>query len=84
MKSTIPNLWVTLRILVTIPVSVASGERSFSKLKLIKTYLQSIMTEDRLNNLAIVSIKNNVVATLDLVAVIEKIADMKARKKCFL
>ncbi|XP_011343812.3 zinc finger MYM-type protein 1 [Ooceraea biroi] len=27
-----PNIWIALRILVTIPVTVASGERSFSKL----------------------------------------------------
>lgn len=31
-----PNIWIALRILFTIPVTVASGERSFSKLKLIK------------------------------------------------
>ena len=31
-----PNLWVALRILLTLPVTVASGERSFSKLKIIK------------------------------------------------
>ncbi|XP_065678510.1 uncharacterized protein LOC136093430 [Hydra vulgaris] len=32
----LPNLFICLRILFTLPVSVASGERSFSKLKLIK------------------------------------------------
>lgn len=43
-----PNIWISLRILLTIPVTVASGERSFSKLKLIKTYLRSNMSQDRL------------------------------------
>jgi len=38
-----PNLAVALRILLTLPVTVASAERSFSKLKLIKTYLRSTM-----------------------------------------
>jgi len=28
-----PNMWVALRIAVTLPVTVASAERSFSKLK---------------------------------------------------
>ena len=31
-----PNLSVALRILLTVPVTVASAERSFSKLKLLK------------------------------------------------
>ncbi|XP_076062381.1 uncharacterized protein LOC143037722 [Oratosquilla oratoria] len=38
-----PNLWVALRIACTFPVTVASAERSFSKMKLIKTYLSSSM-----------------------------------------
>ena len=38
------NLFVALRIILTIPVFVAGGERSFSKLKLIKTYLRSTMS----------------------------------------
>jgi hypothetical protein len=33
-----PNLSIALRILLTLPVSVVSGERSFSRLKLIKNY----------------------------------------------
>ncbi|XP_042240910.1 uncharacterized protein LOC121878653 [Homarus americanus] len=33
-----PNLWVALRICATLPVTVSAAERSFSKLKLIKTY----------------------------------------------
>ena len=36
-----PNFYIALRTLLTIPITVASGERSLSKLKLIKTYLRS-------------------------------------------
>ena len=49
-----------LRIVLTIPVTVASGERSFSKLKLIKTYLRASMKQDRLNGLAMLSIEKGV------------------------
>ncbi|XP_049845251.1 uncharacterized protein LOC126297980 [Schistocerca gregaria] len=38
-----PNVNIGLRILLTLSVIVASGKRSFSKLKLIKTYLQSML-----------------------------------------
>ena len=47
----LPNVSVALRILLTVPVTVASGERSFSKLKLIKTYLRANMTQQRLAGL---------------------------------
>nr|XP_047138396.1 uncharacterized protein LOC124814602 [Hydra vulgaris] len=43
-----PNTVVALRILLTLPVSVASGERSFSKLKLIKNYLRSSIGQTKL------------------------------------
>lgn len=52
MESIFPNVFVALRVLLTLPVTVSSGERSFSKLKLIKNYLRSTMTQDRLNGLA--------------------------------
>ena len=53
-----PNYCVDLRILCTIPVTVASGERSFSKLKLIKTYLLSSMHQEHIDNLVMLSIEN--------------------------
>ena len=39
-----PNACIAFRILLTILVTVASAERSFSKLKLIKSYLRSTMS----------------------------------------
>lgn len=38
-----PNIYFVIRILLKVPVSIASAERSFSKLKLIKHYLRSTM-----------------------------------------
>ena len=45
-------------LFLTIPLTLAAAERSFSKLKLIKTYLRSSMTQSRLSNLVIISIEN--------------------------
>lgn len=42
-----PNVWVALRIACALPVTVASAEMSFSKLKLVKTYLRTTRLEAR-------------------------------------
>ncbi|CAH9130037.1 unnamed protein product [Cuscuta epithymum] len=52
-----PNASIAYRILLTTPVTVASTEMSFSKLKLLKVYLRSSMSQKRLNGLAILCIK---------------------------
>ncbi|XP_025420683.1 uncharacterized protein LOC112690802 [Sipha flava] len=53
----VPNVAVALRIILTMPVSVASGEQSFSKLKIIKNYLRPSMNQERLSDLATISIE---------------------------
>lgn len=42
-----PNVLIALRVLLTLPVSVANGEISLSKLKYIKTYLQTSMSQEK-------------------------------------
>jgi hypothetical protein len=76
----LPNLVVVLRIFLTLCVSVASCERSFSKLKLIKTYLRSRMSQTRLTSLAILSIERDVTERLSFADVIKDFAARKARK----
>lgn len=49
-----PNAYVAYIILLTIPVIFAYVEKSFSMLKLIKTYLRSIMSCDRINRLTMI------------------------------
>ena len=78
-----PNLSIALRLLLTLPVTVASGERSFSKLKLIKTYLLTTMTQERLSSLAVLSIEQEIRKSLDMKDVIARFADAKARKVKF-
>ena len=75
-----PNVYIAYRILLTIPVTVATSERSFSKLKLLKSYLKSTMLYDRWNGLAILSIESEVLELLDYKTLINDFAAKKARK----
>ena len=54
-----PYLCLCLKLYLTIGVSIASCERSFSKLKMIKSYLRSTMNDDRLSALSILSIERH-------------------------
>ena len=74
------NLLVSLRTFLTMCVSVASCERSFSKLKLIKTYLRSTMGQECLSSLALMSIERGLTASIDFTTVIDNFATLKARK----
>ena len=48
------NVATLYKICCTIPVTSASCERSFSKLKLVKTALRSTMSQDRLSSLVVI------------------------------
>ena len=74
---------IALRLLLTIPVTVASGERSFSKLKIIKNYLRTSMSQDRLCGLALLSIEHEMSSKLDDKDLIAEFAAKKARKVAF-
>ncbi|GJQ67499.1 hypothetical protein Trydic_g8322 [Trypoxylus dichotomus] len=75
-----PNTFIVYRILLTIPVTVASAERSFSRLKLIKTYLTSSMSQERLTSLATLSIETDTTAKVNIEEIIDDFAGLKARK----
>ena len=64
-----------LQILLTISVSVTNSERSFSKLKLIKT-----MCLERLSNLAILSVEKETFDSANFDVIIDQFAERKARK----
>jgi hypothetical protein len=75
-----PNALVAYRILLTIPVTVASAERSFSKLKLLKTYMRSTMTQERLNGLATIALENDVLEKIKYEDIIEDFISKNARR----
>jgi hypothetical protein len=66
-----PNASIAYRVLLTIPVTVASAERSFSKLKLLKSYMRTTMTQQRLNDLATISLESEVLEKIGYEDIIE-------------
>ena len=65
------------KLVLTIPLTSVSCERSFSSLKFIKTRLRTRMLDDRLNHLSILKIEGARTAQTDL----EKLVDSFAAKK---
>ena len=51
-----PNIMVLLTIACTLPVTVCEKEHSNSQIKLLKNYLRSTMSEERLTGLAMTKI----------------------------
>jgi len=66
-----PNVFIALRIMLNCPNTVASAEVSLNKLKLIKTFNRSHMTNSRLSSLAMFSVEAPCVRSLDLEDVIK-------------
>ncbi|XP_037446138.1 uncharacterized protein LOC119315738 [Triticum dicoccoides] len=77
------NVSIAYRILLIVHVTVASAERSFSKLKLLKNYLRSTMSQERLNGLAMCCIEKNMLDSIDLDTLIDDFASKNARKSRF-
>lgn len=73
-----PNIRKFLCIMATLPVSVATAERSFSTLRRIKSWLRSSMVEDRLTGLALLHIHKNV--PIDVNDVITRYGRSRKRK----
>ena len=79
-----PNVSIAYRILLTVPVTVASAERSFSKLKLLKNYLRSSMSQERLNGLATLCIEKDMLESIDLDTLISDFISKNARERMFM
>ncbi|XP_021761137.1 zinc finger MYM-type protein 1-like [Chenopodium quinoa] len=75
-----PNATIAYRILLTIPVTVATAERSFSKLKLLKSYLRSMMLQERLNGLAMIEIENDLLEKVEYEDLIDDFASKSVRR----
>ena len=73
-KDAFHELYRLCQIAVTIPVSSAACERSFSALKRIKTYLRNSMKGPRLSSLGMLSIESERAKTLNMATFVDVFA----------
>lgn len=78
-----PNVEIILRIFLSMMISNATGERSFSKLSIIKNERRSTMGQNRLVALSLLSIESDIANRLNVNDIIKKFAEEKARKANF-
>ena len=67
-----------LIIAVLVPVSTATPERTFSALRLMKTFLRNRTKEERLNGLALMYFNGDF--PINIENVIDRFADLKQRR----
>ena len=75
------NIYRLLTIFATLPVSIATPERSFSILKLVKTYLRNSMADERLSALAFLHIHKGTTLTTDPEDILPEFAKRNRRIK---
>ena len=76
------HMSIAYRILFTMPVTVASAKRSFSKLKLLRNYLRSVMSQERLNGLATLCIEKLLLDQIDLNTIVDDFVSRNATRNC--
>ena len=73
-----PNIRTLLVIAVTLPVTTATAERTFSSLRLLKSYLRSTMSQSRLAGLTLLYLHRDIPITPD--EVIDTFAHHSSRR----
>ncbi|XP_062595649.1 52 kDa repressor of the inhibitor of the protein kinase-like [Saccostrea cucullata] len=77
-----PNIFTVLSVLISMPVSTASAERSFSVMRRVKSYMRSTMSTERLSALAMLHAHKDM--PVDYEAVVKEFAQGKSRRLVFL
>ncbi|CAI6368699.1 unnamed protein product [Macrosiphum euphorbiae] len=78
-KHVYPNLYKLLQVALTLPISSATWERSFSALRKIKTWLRVSMGQERMTDLSILYIEKDLTNKIDTKEVIRIFAQTERR-----
>ena len=73
-----------LQLLLVMPSTNATSERSFSALRRVKTYLRSTMSQERLNHLLVLHVHKDYTDSLDMLQVANSfVSDSEHRLRIF-
>ena len=79
-KMLFPQVAKIYCLFLTSPPSVCKSERTFSRLKLLKNYLRSTMTQERLDNLMILFCERDIADKLSIEKVVNKWTTIRRRR----
>jgi len=82
-REVFPMVFRLARLYLSIPVSSATPERTFSCLKRLLNWQRNAMGHERLSSLAMINIEKSELANVNIESVIDKFAE-KDRKKKFI
>lgn len=83
-RALLSQVFIVLQLILIMPATNATSERSFSALRRVKTYLRNTMTQKRLNNLMLLHVHKDITATLDMKVVANDfIGDSEHRLQLF-
>lgn len=70
--------------IITIPASSAACERTFSCLRRLNNYMRNRITNERLNNLSLISIEKKISKNLDLDTFVQLFSEQHKNRKIIL
>lgn len=79
-KHTFPNIETVLQIYLTMPCTNCSSERSFSALKRVNTRLRSCLSQDRLDNLILLTVEHEITKKLSYDDIIDEFSKDPRKK----
>ena len=65
-RSLLSQVVLLMKLILVMPATNATSERSFSALRRIKTYLRSTMKQERLDSLIVLHVHKDLIGALDL------------------
>ena len=67
-----------MALIIVVPSTNAVGERSFSAMRRVKTYLRSTMGQQRLNHLLLLHVHKNYTDDLNLAAIAYRFVELSS------